>query len=42
MTPEPASSQYDLDVTEYNTNMGKIKAISNEKIKLKERVELRK
>ena len=38
---EPASSQYDLDITEYNTKYGKNKSnISNEKIKLKEGVEL--
>ncbi len=38
---EPASSQYDLDITEYNTKYGKNKNnISNEKIKLKEGVEL--
>jgi hypothetical protein len=37
---EPASSQYDLDITEYNTKYGKNKSnISNEKIKLKEGVE---
>jgi hypothetical protein len=37
---EPASSQYDLDMTEYNTKYGKNKSnISNEKIKLKEGVE---
>ena len=38
---EPASSQYDLDITEYNTKYGKNKSnISNEKIKLKEGLEL--
>jgi len=38
---EPASSQYDLDMTEYNTKYGKNKSnISNEKIKLKEGIEL--
>jgi hypothetical protein len=38
---EPASSQYDLDITEYNTKYGKNKSnISNEKIKLKEGIEL--
>jgi hypothetical protein len=38
---EPESSQYDLDITEYNTKYGKNKSnISNEKIKLKEGVEL--
>jgi hypothetical protein len=38
---EPASSQYDLDIAEYNTKYGKNKNnISNEKIKLKEGVEL--
>jgi hypothetical protein len=39
---EPASSQYDLDMTEYNTKYGKNKSnISNEKIKLKEGIELK-
>jgi hypothetical protein len=38
---EPASSQYDLDMTEYNTKYGKNKSnISNEKIKVKDGVEL--
>jgi hypothetical protein len=38
---EPASSQYDLDMTEYNTKYGKNKSnTSKEKIKLKEEVEL--
>ena len=38
---EPASSQYDLDIAEYNTKYRKNKSnISNEKIKLKEGVEL--
>jgi hypothetical protein len=37
---EPASSQYDQDMTEYNTKYGKNKSnTSNEKIKLKEEVE---
>ena len=37
---EPASSQYDLDIAEYNTKYGKNKSnISNKKIKLKEGVE---
>jgi hypothetical protein len=38
---ETASSQYDLDMTEYNTKYGKNKSnISNEKIKVKDGVEL--
>jgi hypothetical protein len=38
---EPASSRYDLDITEYNTKYGKNKSnISNEKIKVKDGVEL--
>jgi hypothetical protein len=38
---EPASSQYDLDMTEYNTKYGKNKSnISNEKINVKDGVEL--
>ena len=38
---EPKSSQYDLDITEYNTKYGKKKSnTSNEKIKLKEGVDI--
>jgi hypothetical protein len=38
---EPEASQYDLDMTEFNTKYGKNKTnASNEKIKLKEGVEL--
>ena len=38
---EPPSSEYDLDITEYNTKYGKNKSKpSNEKIKLKEGVEI--
>jgi hypothetical protein len=39
---EPTSSQYDLEMSEFNTKYGKNKSkVSNEKIKLKEGTELK-